>query len=78
MTPKELDRITLDPTIMAGRATIRDTRVTVSNILAMLADGISEDSILAEYHYLEREDIRQALAYAAWRTREIEVPLKSA
>ena len=50
---------------MGGRACIRGMRMTVSNILGQLAHGVTEDELLAEYPYLEREDIRQSLAYAA-------------
>lgn len=52
-------------------------RVTVGTILGLLAVGKSSDEILALYPYLEREDISAALAYAAWRSEEIEVPLKA-
>jgi uncharacterized protein (DUF433 family) len=73
----DLTRITQDPKVMGGRACIRGLRVTVGTILGLLASGRSEDQILEAYPYLEREDIRSALAYAAWRTQEIEVPLKA-
>ena len=66
----KLDRITFDPNIMGGRACIRGMRMTVSNILGQLAHGVSEDELLAEYPYLEREDIRQSLAYAAALARD--------
>jgi uncharacterized protein (DUF433 family) len=73
----DLTRITQDPKVMGGRACIRGLRVTVGTILGLLASGRSEDQIIEAYPYLEREDIRSALAYAAWRTQEIEVPLKA-
>jgi uncharacterized protein (DUF433 family) len=50
-------------------------RVTVGTIVGLLAAGHSEDEILGAYPYLERDDIREALSYAAWRVEEIEVPL---
>jgi uncharacterized protein (DUF433 family) len=50
-------------------------RVTVGTILGLLASGRSTDEILQAYPYLEADDIRAALAYAAWRTEEVEVPL---
>lgn len=58
------DRITFDPQIMAGRACIRGMRITVSLILNLIANGMDEKEILAEYPDLEPEDIRQALQYA--------------
>jgi len=72
---KTLERITLNPNVMGGKPCIRGTRVTVGTILGLLASGHSEDRILQAYPYLEREDIRQALAYAIWRLEEAEVPL---
>lgn len=53
-------------------------RVTVGAIVGLLAAGHSHDDILRLYPYLEQEDIHQALAYAAWRVEEIEVPLVQA
>lgn len=64
------DRITFDPNVMGGRACIRGMRVTVSLILNLVANGLTEAEILADYPYLEKEDIRQALAYAAWLADE--------
>ena len=61
-----LDRITFDPNVMGGRACIRGMRVTVSLILNLVANGMSVDEIVEAYPYLEPEDIRQALQYAAW------------
>lgn len=70
-----LTRITRDPAIMGGKPCIRGMRVTVGTIVGLLGAGHSEDEILAAYPYLERDDIREALSYAAWRVEEIEVPL---
>ena len=70
-----LDRITADPAIMGGRACIRGMRVTVGTVVGLLAAGRSHDEILTAYPYLEREDIEQSLAYAAWRLEEREVAL---
>lgn len=70
-----LDRITHDPNVMGGKPCLRGMRVTVGTVLGLLAQGSSVDEILAAYPYLEREDVSAALAYAAWRTREAEVPL---
>ena len=72
---KTLSRITLDPEIMGGKACIRGLRVTVGTIVGLLASGHSPEELLEAYPYLEREDIDQALAYAAWRVEEREVPL---
>lgn len=72
--PRELDRITFEPGKMGGRACIRGLRVTVGLVVSLAAEGRPWDEILADYPYLEVEDIRQALAYAAWLTREEVVP----
>jgi uncharacterized protein (DUF433 family) len=68
------DRITFEPGKMAGRACIRGMRITVGVIVSLVSEGISWDEILSDYPDLEREDIRQALAYAAWLTREEIIP----
>ena len=65
-----LDRITFDPEIMGGRACVRGMRVTVSLLLNMVASGMSEDEIIDAYPYVEREDVRQAILYAAWLADE--------
>lgn len=71
---KNLNRITFDAQVMGGKACIRGMRVTVSTVVDLVASGYSNADILAAYPYLEEEDIRQALTYAAWRVQEIEVP----
>jgi len=65
-----LDRITFDPQIMGGRACIRGMRIPVSVIVGQIAHGATTDEILADYPDLEPEDVRQAIAYAAWLTQE--------
>lgn len=70
-----LDRITIDPVVMGGKACIRGMRVTVGTVVGLLTSGRSPVEILEAYPYLEREDIAQSLAYAAWRLEEREVPL---
>jgi uncharacterized protein (DUF433 family) len=70
-----LDRITHDPAVMGGRPCIRGLRVTVGTIVGLLAAGQTEAQILAAYPYLEQGDVQAALAYAAWRTQETELPL---
>jgi uncharacterized protein (DUF433 family) len=69
-----LDRITFEPGKMGGRACIRGMRVTVGLVVSLVAEGLSLDQILSDYPYLEREDIRQALSYAAWLAREEVIP----
>jgi uncharacterized protein (DUF433 family) len=75
---EQLDRITRRPEVMGGKACIRGMRVTVGMIVSQIGAGHSVDEILADYPYLEREDIMQALRYAAWRVEEREVALASA
>ena len=70
----ELDRITFKPDVMGGKPTIRGMRVTVGTIVGLVASGYSTAEILDAYPYLEKEDVRQALAYAAWRVEEVELP----
>jgi len=70
-----LERITTSPDVMGGRPCLRGLRVTVGTLVGMVAGGKTVTEILALYPYLEEEDIRQALAYAAWRAEEIEIPL---
>jgi uncharacterized protein (DUF433 family) len=74
----QLDRITQQPDVMGGKACIRGMRVTVGMIVSQIGAGRSVDEILADYPYLEREDIMQALRYAAWRTEEREILLTGA
>ena len=72
---RAIDRITFNPEIMGGKPCIRGLRVTVGTIVGLIAAGRSKDEILKLYPYLEPEDIDQALAYAAWRVEEIDIPL---
>ena len=72
---KNLKRITFNPSVMGGKPTIRGLRVTVGMIVGIIAAGHSNKEILEAYPYLEEEDIRAALTYAAWRVEEIELPL---
>ena len=72
------DRITFDPNIMGGKPCIRGLRVTVGTIVGLVAESHSEADILGAYPYLEWADIRAALAYAAWRAEERDVPLINA
>ena len=70
-----LKRITFDPLVMGGKPCIRGMRVTVGMIVGLVASGYSTTDILKAYPYLETDEIREALQYAAWRSEEIEVPL---
>jgi uncharacterized protein (DUF433 family) len=69
------DRITRNPETMGGKACVRGMRVTVSMIVGQIGAGRSIEDLLADYPYLEREDILQALRYAAWLAEEREVAL---
>jgi len=67
---KVFDRITFDSQIMGGRACIRGMRIPVSVIVGQIAHGAPFEEILEGYPDLEREDIQQAIEYAAWLTKE--------
>lgn len=67
---ENLSRITFDPQVMGGKPCIRGMRVTVGTIVGLVASGKTLDQVLADYPYLEREDILEALSYAAWRAEE--------
>ena len=75
---QELTRITFNPLVMGGKPCIRGMRVTVGMIVGLVASGLSSARILGLYPYLEEDDIRQALSYAAWRAEELDVPLAPA
>jgi len=69
------DRITFDASIMGGRACIRGMRIPVSVIVGQIAHGATFEEILEGYPDLARNDIQQALEYAAWLTQEeIRIP----
>lgn len=68
-----LDRITQQPGVTGGKACIRGMRVTVATVLGQIGAGHSIEKVLADYPYLEREDIMQALRYAAWLAKNREV-----
>lgn len=74
----QLNRITQQSDVMGGKACIRGMCVTVSMGVGQVDAGHSFDEILTDYPYLEREDIMQALRYAAWRAEEREVMLATA
>lgn len=68
-------RITVNPAQMGGVPCIRGLRIPVATVVAMIAEGMTEDEILAAYPDLEREDIREALHFAAEAVRERGLPL---
>jgi uncharacterized protein (DUF433 family) len=70
-------RITVRPEQMGGQPCIRGLRIPVATVVAMVADGMSPDEVLAAYPDLERDDIAEALRYAAEAVRERELPLKT-
>ena len=70
------ERITTDPNVMGGLPCIRGLRMPVATVVAMVADGMTTDEILAEHPDLTREDIQEALLYAAEAVRERELPLR--
>ena len=72
---ERLDRIPQEPGVMGGKACIRGMRVTAGMVVGEIGAGHSIEEILADFPYLEREDILQALRYAAWRAEEREVML---
>jgi len=74
----ELDRITMRAEVMGGKPCIRNLRVTVGAIVGLIGTGRDVDAVLGDYPYLEREDVLQALRYAAWRSEEREVAIGSA
>ena len=72
---EHLDRIVVDPLIMAGKPGIRGTRVTVGTVVGLFAEGCDEARVLEFYPYIQATDVRQALSYAAWRAQEQELRL---
>ena len=65
---ERFNRITRQPGVMGGKACVRGMRVTVGMLVGQIGAGRSIEEVLTDYPYLEREDILQALRYAAWRT----------
>jgi uncharacterized protein (DUF433 family) len=72
----KFDRITLDPNRCFGKPCVRELRMPVASILSNLASGMTVEEILAEWPELEREDIYQALGYAASAMEERVLPLE--
>lgn len=71
----QFDRIGHDPKVMGGKPTIRGMRVTVGMVVGLIGAGRTIEQVLADYPYLEREDVLQALRYAAWRAEDRELTL---
>ena len=68
-------RITQNPAVMGGKARIRGLRVTVGAIVGQIGAGRTIEDLLCDYPYLQREDVLEAVRYAAWRTAEREIRL---
>lgn len=75
---EQLNRITQQPSVMGGKPCVRGMRVTVGMVVGQIGAGHSIDEVLTDHPYLEREDVTQALRYAAWRSEEREVMLATA
>jgi uncharacterized protein (DUF433 family) len=71
----KFNRITVNPNQMGGVPCIRGLRIPVATVVGMVADGMTEEEILKSYPDLEREDLQDALRYAAEAVRERELPL---
>jgi uncharacterized protein (DUF433 family) len=74
----DFTRVTQNPAVMSGKPCIRGLRVTVGMIVGQIGAGRSIDQVLADYPYLQREDVLEALRYAAWRAQEREIDLAAA
>ena len=65
------ERITIDPSRRGGKPCVRDTRITVTDVLEYLASGMTEEAILKDFPQLAREDIKACLQFAAERERRL-------
>jgi uncharacterized protein (DUF433 family) len=74
---RTFDRITQNPAVLAGRATIRGLRISVAHIVNLVANGMTPDQIVAELPDLEEEDVREALAYAAALAQDEVHPIRA-
>ena len=70
-----LERISIDPAVCGGKPCIKGTRIWVSLILDLLADGVPEADLLADYPQLTHEDVLAAIAYGAEAAREGILPI---
>jgi len=75
---EQFTRITHDINVMGGKACVKGTRVTIGMILTQISEGKTIEKLLEEYPYLSREDILQALKYAAWTVNAKESVIISA
>ena len=69
------ERITMDARVMGGKPCIRGMRITVGTVVGLMAAGKTSEDILEAYPHLEPDDVGDALAYAAWRSEEADLPL---
>ena len=74
-TFRDFPRITVDPAVMTGKSCIRGMRVTVGMILGEIEAGTSIEELLADYPYIERDDILEALRFGSWLARYRELDL---
>ena len=74
---QEFRRITFGPGVMGGQACIRGMRIPVSLVVNLVANGMTTDEIIKEYPDLEPDDVKEALLYASWLTREELHPAKN-
>jgi uncharacterized protein (DUF433 family) len=74
---RTFDRITQNPNVLAGRATIRGLRVSVAHVVNLVANGMTPLQVVAELPDLEEEDVRQALAYAAALAQDEVHPIRA-
>ena len=72
-----LDRIVVDHRIMGGVPCVRGTRIPVSTIVGLLAEGYDADAVLADFPQLSAEDVRGALEFAAAAVAERQLPLRT-
>ena len=70
------ERITVDPELMGGVSTVRGLRIPVATVVSMIADGMTADEVIADLPDLTREDVAEALRYAAEAVRERQIPLR--
>lgn len=71
-----LDRITVDPALLNGQPAIRGLRITVAHVVRLVAAGWSVEEIIGEFPFLEPEDVRQALSYAANAAEVVTIELR--
>jgi uncharacterized protein (DUF433 family) len=77
MVERTFDRITQNPSVLAGRATIRGLRISVAHVVNLVANGMTPAQIVVELPDLEEEDVREALAYAAALAQDEVHPIRA-